>query len=221
MDRRRARHLLVVWAVSVLVLTLAPFGPVRGRPRVLDFEGWDASRLGLFDVVANALLFLPLGVLLVRAGGRRGAAVLAGFALSLGIEWAQRWIPLRNPSWLDVWANTAGAAIGACFAESLLRFGLRIYVRPLRFVLLVGGGAGALLAAAHAPQLARFGPMLPFAVAVLGALVATSLWPPAHAFALAAIGVAIVSAHLAWPVHPSWLASGAAGAALASWPGPG
>mgnify|MGYP002623812691 FL=1 len=216
MDRTRARHLIGVWAVSVLVLTLAPFAPLRAQPRTLEWHGWDASRLGLFDVVANALMFLPLGVLFVRAGGRRAAAVALGCGWSVAIELLQRHVPLRNPSWLDVYANTAGVALGACFAGPLLRFGLRVYVRPVRWALLLAGGAGALLAAAHFPQLARFTVMLPFAVAVLGAMVAASLWPRELAFALAAVGVALVCTHLAWPTDPWWLAAGGAGALLGS-----
>lgn len=84
---------------------------------------WD-----LFDIVANLLLFVPLGFGLAAVGESMGvpreraiALILAlGAALSLGVETLQYWLPDREPSLIDVAANSASSALGAAlhFAAS-------------------------------------------------------------------------------------------------------
>ncbi|MDT8342061.1 MAG: VanZ family protein, partial [Longimicrobiales bacterium] len=67
---------------------------------------------GLSDAVLNAVMFLPLGLLLgVRRGV--GAALLAGFVVSAGIETAQLFLVGRNAALGDVVWNTVGTGLGA------------------------------------------------------------------------------------------------------------
>jgi hypothetical protein len=73
-----------------------------------------------FDVAANVLGYVPLGLLCVAAlhprlnGRAAGALALAlGVALSASLEAAQSYLPTRIASNLDVVANAAGAALGA------------------------------------------------------------------------------------------------------------
>jgi VanZ family protein len=212
-DRRRATRLACVWLVSALILTLAPF-TLRATPRA--WSGF--SRLGGFDLLANVALFVPLGVLAVQAGMRRRSAIALGALLSLAVECAQTHIRLRHPSYHDVLANGLGVVLGACASGPLLHLCRRLYVRPLRWALLLAGGATAFALASHYPQLARFTLLFPFAVAVCGGLVASGLWRPPIAFVLAAGGVAVVCARLWWPLEPLWLATSAAGSALGAWP---
>lgn len=208
-----ARRLLCVWLVSTLVLTLAPFA-LRSSPRAWG----DFSRLGGFDLLANVALFVPLGVLAVQAGLRRRWALAGGLLISLAIECAQRHVQLRHPSYLDLLANGAGVALGACWSEPLLHTGRRLYARPVRYALLLGGGVAALALAGRYPQLARFTLLFPFALAVLGGLVASGIWRPNLAFLLTAGSVMMVCVRFWWPLDPLLVATSAAGSALGAWP---
>jgi VanZ family protein len=208
-----ARRLLSVWLVSTLVLTLAPFA-LRATPRAWN----DFSRLGSFDLLANVALFLPMGVLAVQAGLRRRWALAGGLLISVAIECAQRWVHLRHPSYFDLLANGAGVALGALWSEPLLRVGRRLYARPVRYGLLLAGGAAALALASRNPQIVRFTLLFPFAIAVLGGLVASGIWRPNLAFLLTAGGVMMVCARFWWPLDPLLVATSTAGSALGAWP---
>jgi hypothetical protein len=72
------------------------------------------------DVLLNLFGFVPFGALLVtllapRFSIRRAVvmAATAGCLLSLGIEFAQSWIPTRSSSLIDLLLNTVGAGLGA------------------------------------------------------------------------------------------------------------
>ena len=130
-ERKFARVLLAIWFVSLLLLTLSPFGTLREVPRA-----WSSgSRLGTLDFLGNIALYLPLGILAVRLGQRRLLVVAAGILLSFAIESAQMYIAQRYPSGLDVVANTVGTAVGALFSAPLWlitwRVGSRLW-SPLR-----------------------------------------------------------------------------------------
>jgi VanZ family protein len=208
-----ARRLLLVWLVSTLVLTLAPFA-LRSTPRPWN----DFSRLGSFDLLANVALFLPMGVLAVQAGLRRRWAVAAGLLVSVAIECAQQYVHLRHPSYYDLLANGAGVVLGALASDPLLRAGRRIYARPVRYGLLLAGSAAALALVSRYPQVARFTLLFPFAIAVLGGLVASGIWRPNLAFLLTAGGVMMVCARFWWPLDPLLVATSTAGSALGAWP---
>lgn len=75
-----------------------------------------------FDFITNILAYIPLGTLTVFALYPRVRrwpaallAVLAGSALSLGIEAMQNFLPSRVPSNLDLFTNTLGSLLGALF----------------------------------------------------------------------------------------------------------
>jgi VanZ family protein len=74
------------------------------------------------DLVANGLLFIPIGFLWTAAMTRRwqplalAAAATAGLvitvALAFGIEFAQAWFPNRTQSWNDVVSECVGGTVG-------------------------------------------------------------------------------------------------------------
>ena len=108
-------------AVVITVLTLAPralVAPARGafmqfmyaatEPLLVWIPYGDAER------ALNTILFVPLGATIALLLGRRAwpVAILAGFALSAAVEYAQVSIPGRVPDPADVLWNTVGGAIG-------------------------------------------------------------------------------------------------------------
>ena len=48
-------------------------------------------------------------------------ALASGCLLSLGVETAQCWLPTRDPSLVDVAANTISAALGAVWSANRMR----------------------------------------------------------------------------------------------------
>ncbi|QIG39902.1 VanZ family protein [Microbacterium sp. 4R-513] len=113
----------------VSALTLAPRSVVAPA-RALFERVTDAAAAPLLDAlpyadpdrVLNTLLFIPLGATLALLLGRRSwpLAIVAGFALSAAVEYAQATIPGRVPDPDDVVWNTTGAAAGAVAVGILL-----------------------------------------------------------------------------------------------------
>ena len=94
------------------------------RPTGVDlfaFLGAPGPRyVGGFDVAANLVAYMPLGILAVAAAPMRAwrslaviVAIIFGTLLSIGLEAFQTYLPARVPSNLDVALNAAGTAIGA------------------------------------------------------------------------------------------------------------
>jgi glycopeptide antibiotics resistance protein len=104
--------LLFYYLGVILVITLAPFRFSTPEDlRVLLSGGW-------FDVVANVLLFVPLGFLypLTRPSQQSPSPAqvwMLGVLLSGLIETAQLFEGERYTSLIDVFANGAGAGAGA------------------------------------------------------------------------------------------------------------
>src|SRR5690606_30700506 len=126
--RKTKRFMKLILLLIVSVILFGSWFPFRFEVPV-DFSAWDLfvdwrvqSRRG--DVLANLLLYAPLGFFWPRALGLRGgvwpiaSAALAGAALSTSVEIVQLFIPGRTTSAVDVVCNTAGAAFGA-FASVL------------------------------------------------------------------------------------------------------
>ncbi len=117
--------LLVVCGVAILLATLLPleFSADAEQVRIKWERLTDFGRTGSSwpDIIANHLLFLPLGALLagrlLTAGARLVAVValtlLCGFGLSLLIELTQLFIVGRLASWIDLVMNTSGALAGS------------------------------------------------------------------------------------------------------------
>lgn len=105
-----------------------------------------------FDLVANLLGYLPLGVLVFTAQVRTGrTAAMAAFhavwmssALSLSLELAQNALPSRIPSNVDWGLNTLGACSGALLGWAIDRAGLLNRWQRLRDRWFVDRSAGAL-----------------------------------------------------------------------------
>lgn len=134
------------------------------------FRGWAAPRHSVFafltrpevvhlehpDVVLNVLGYVPFGFLLVlvlvcrwREPVALVLAVSSAVAMSVAVEVAQNFLPMRYPSRIDIVTNFMGASIGATLAIVLLpvlTFAMRASPdRPHRTVRGVPRELGALL----------------------------------------------------------------------------
>jgi len=90
----------------ILLLTLNPF--YLGLADRISFT----LHSSLGNLVANILLFLPVGFLYRLTIKRRGA-FWVGAGISLIIETVQLFIPARTASLVDILANASGAGLGA------------------------------------------------------------------------------------------------------------
>ena len=194
--------LLAYVAAAVLVITLAPF----------EFRRPDAARVWIgewttLDVVANVLLFAPLGFLFQQM--RRSArpdrrapvvhALLLGAAASAAVEALQLLVPGRYTSPWDVLTNAAGAALGAAAYDAVRRrldpagvvgrLGLDLPLVGLVYLLVPLGWLGA-VGAGGSPA----APWLLLALGLFGASVLGALqqrhFGPAGAFSPSGVGLA-------------------------------
>jgi VanZ family protein len=134
-------HKTSAWPLSIAYIALIVYASLY------PFSGWHDQGIGPFDflpsplpkywtgfdVAANMLGYIPLGVLLALSFLRRGAllylrksniaavlvATAAAAVLSLSMEALQTYLPMRVPSNVDFALNTAGALIGAALAAGL------------------------------------------------------------------------------------------------------
>lgn len=134
---RRVTLLLGIPFLACLAfLTLTPSRIENAMPNLLDLAlraahrlGWESLDFTQLEVLANVLVFVPVGILAASLLPRRlGAlALLVGPAISVGIEFAQRIaLPHRAATVSDVLANSAGATVGVLLALTL---GL-LFARP-------------------------------------------------------------------------------------------
>src|SRR6266699_664614 len=65
------------------------------------------------ELIANLILFIPLGVALTVAGVKPLRVIAAGAVLSCTVEFLQQWIPGRDPSVGDILCNTISTSLGA------------------------------------------------------------------------------------------------------------
>ena len=119
---RLPRYLALAYGLLIAYACLHPFAgwQPNGLP-LFDFlvAPWPKYYRGA-DIVLNVLGFLPFGFVLAAASPLRWPravvvllTLLAGTALSLGLETAQNFLPTRVASNVDVGANAGGALIGA------------------------------------------------------------------------------------------------------------
>jgi glycopeptide antibiotics resistance protein len=116
----------IPFIVALAALTLTPSRVEQSMPNLLDLVltmahrlGWESLDFTRLEVLANVLVFIPLGILAFVLLPRRiwPLALFVGPALSLAIEAAQRIaLPHRAPTVADVLANSAGATIGVVLA---------------------------------------------------------------------------------------------------------
>jgi hypothetical protein len=141
---RPTRHTGTPWSAVaarvLLTVTVALIGLIVFTPGPPDASGQQRLRLwldavhrtwmpgwitfGLVEFAANVLMFVPLGLFGMLALRRRSWLVIPALALVSGvIELVQRLaLPQREASWLDVLANTIGAAAGYGLALVMTRF---------------------------------------------------------------------------------------------------
>ena len=157
LSRHRSLALPLALAYTVLVVyaSLYPFNGWRWPPGRNLFEllalPWPHWHIP-FDIAANLLGYLPLGVLVTAAargaGWRAGAALLwgvgVGAALSYGAEVLQGLLPERVASLEDFALNAAGALGGALLALLAYRLGLMDRWESLRQRWIVGESSAAL-----------------------------------------------------------------------------
>jgi len=99
----------------VFVITLRP---VAGPNKVV-LAPWGVQQLDGVNVVGNVVLFALPAAALWHLGWSLRRTVVAGFALSLGIELLQLAVPGRTTATADVLCNTVGAAVGWLLAARL------------------------------------------------------------------------------------------------------
>ena len=123
-----ARYLALAWLGLLIYASLHPFSGWRdsGISPFAFLTGSWPRYWTLFDLVTNALAYLPLGFLLTlalfRLPGRFSAiflAVLLASGLSFAMESIQTWLPSRVPSNVDLASNSLGALIGAVLAQGI------------------------------------------------------------------------------------------------------
>jgi VanZ family protein len=141
-----AYTLLVVYA------SLHPFSGWRDSGvRPFDFIDGEWPRyFTVFDLIANATAYIPLGFLWVPALQLRLSrhvsaviAILMAVLLSLSLETLQNYLPSRVPSNVDLGSNSLGGIIGALFG---MRWGRALLsggrLHELRVSWFIGGNAG-------------------------------------------------------------------------------
>src|SRR5262245_32963796 len=109
--------LFLVLAATALPIEFRPLGEAQMSFAVDD----------VLDIVANLLGYLPVGLVLGAWGWLR-AVIIAG-VLSTAAETSQLVMMHRDPSWTDIVANLAGAALGvlACARWRLRAPTLRLH----------------------------------------------------------------------------------------------
>jgi VanZ family protein len=131
-----SRFFLAAYVLLVVYASLYPLAGWRepGSPPLAFLAAPWPRYVTAFDLAANFLGYLPLGLLCSlalypRSSAREAAlaALLAGACLSLALETAQSYLPARIASNVDLLANAAGAvtggAAGARLAPWLLEAG--------------------------------------------------------------------------------------------------
>jgi VanZ family protein len=134
MDNNRQRtflpHILgILYGLAIAYASLQPFvpwiPPLPGTP-FWPLAPWP-PKWTRFDVIANALAYVPFGVFVAliprRASpiSRTGIALASGVALSFGMETLQMFLPTRAASLIDLLANAGGAFVGGLIGGTLVR----------------------------------------------------------------------------------------------------
>ena len=143
--RRRTRGwalaLGIPFFAGLAILTLTPARVERSMPNLLDLVlgaahrmGWAALDFTRLEIIANVLVFVPVGVLAFLFMPRMiwPLALLIGPAISVAIEVAQRVaLPHRAATFSDIVANSVGATAGVVLALACtLLFAPRVAQHP-------------------------------------------------------------------------------------------
>jgi len=125
MERRHLYLCAVACSIAFILFAILPwrgFDP-EGHWHRIGWIPFVSSPIGIFEVVGNLLLFVPLGASIAlhaqRSALRRTAAV--ALACSLFGEWSQIYSRYRYPSTQDIFINVVGAVVAAYGVEYLRR----------------------------------------------------------------------------------------------------
>ena len=113
MTRRILAIALAVYLLFVGWVTLnpAPPDPARNELLLQLLEVLSISYDAL-EFTANIGMFVPIGALIAILSRHWWIGVVAGLALTCGIEFTQQFLPARFPEVRDIVANSLGALIG-------------------------------------------------------------------------------------------------------------
>ncbi|MFJ6532285.1 VanZ family protein [Microbacterium sp. NPDC091662] len=126
LTRAWALALGVPFLIGLAALTLTPSRVEESMPNLLNLVlatahrlGWESLDFARLEIIANVLVFVPVGILAFLLLPRRVwfLALLVGPLLSAAIETAQRVaLPHRAATLNDVVANSTGAILGVSIA---------------------------------------------------------------------------------------------------------
>jgi VanZ family protein len=147
----RLPHVLVMlYAAAIVFASLQPFGD--WMPPLPDTPFWLLGpyppRTPRFDVIANFLIYVPLGVfasLMSRRATPLGSLLIAlvtGATLSFAMETMQWYLPPRYANIIDFVANSLGALTGGLLGAAYTRSPLRAALREARPRLVLPGTIG-------------------------------------------------------------------------------
>jgi VanZ family protein len=127
--RRWIEPALLIWGLAALMGAwdppqfVWPVPPYWRRAMFVPFWSYFDSRTmdDLADVVKQALVFVPLGVLLAARSRRQSlpGVMFLGLVLGIILEFGQAFLPTRTPDVTDALSAAAGAGLGL----SLWRWG--------------------------------------------------------------------------------------------------
>lgn len=127
-------------AIALAAICVATLTPATGGESSFEFWCIACGEFGGLDVVANIVLFVPLGLTLALVFGRRRPAMLIAIATTLAVELLQiRVVTGRDASLSDLLANTLGAWIGTELVV-LWRTILRPRLRTARYLAVAWAG---------------------------------------------------------------------------------
>jgi hypothetical protein len=162
---RAAAVVLVVLALLAIgSVTLAP--DVVRRPYIEPFSCILCGERSLADLMVNAVLFVPLGYALHRAGLPVSAVAVVCLGVSAAIEVIQLDVAGRTTTLRDIVGNTAGGALGTALPRAARLLGRTPDGSPWRAVTFAALGLGVLLTSAwlmrpSAPSAILFGHLPP------------------------------------------------------------
>ena len=120
------RMCLIVWVIIIVGAMTLPGQNFQGHPHWgnvawIPFQNASISTKFFFDMVANWLLYFPLGYLMIRSvpgRPRRGlmCVILCSTLLAFAGEFYQVFCHNRHPSMTDVVNNVFGGTVGALLA---------------------------------------------------------------------------------------------------------
>ena len=149
-DSRLPHVLVALYAAAIAYASLQPFGdwmtPLPDTPFWL--LGPYPPKTPRFDVIANFLIYIPLGVfasLMSRRATALGCMLIAfvtGAAVSFALETMQWFMPPRYANVIDFIANSLGALAGGVIGAAYTRSPLRAALREVRPRLVLPGTIG-------------------------------------------------------------------------------